>query len=231
LWDLIHPRGADSLVGAARTRLSALLSDDRLCKYHPGIPTDQRSPLNTWHSSEVEVARDLHYLGVGDDVMSMTRRKRLQYAEKFFVMAQDFQDLGYYTDAVHYYQKSIRMYPTPEAYTHLAWAFSFLGEYDQAIEFCKVAISLDPDYGNPYNDIGAYLLEKGDTDQAIPYLRRAARARRYDQHHYAHFNLGRAWERKHQFDKAMTEYKRAVEMAPDYEPAKNAYHRLIRMMN
>ncbi|MEW5702207.1 MAG: tetratricopeptide repeat protein [Candidatus Zixiibacteriota bacterium] len=163
--------------------------------------------------------------------MSMTRRKRLQYAEKFFAMAQDFQDMGFYADAAHYYRKSIRMYPTPEAYTHLGWAHSFLGDYDQAIEYCKVAISLDPDYGNPYNDIGAYLLEKGEIDRAIPYLRRAAKARRYDQHHFAHFNLGRAWERKHNLDKAAAEYKRAHELSPEYEPAKNAYYRLVRMMN
>ncbi|MBI3871841.1 MAG: tetratricopeptide repeat protein [candidate division Zixibacteria bacterium] len=163
--------------------------------------------------------------------MSMTRRKRLQNAERFFVMAHDFQNLGFYVDAAHYYKKSIRMYPTPEAYTHLAWAHSFLGEYDQAIEFCKVAISLDPDYGNPYNDIGAYMLEKGQIDAAIPYLRRAAKARRYDQPHFAHYNLGRAWERKHQMDKALGEYKRSWEISPDYEPARMAYFRLVRLTN
>ena len=163
--------------------------------------------------------------------MSMTRRKRLQHAEKFFAMAQDFQEMGYYADAAHYYRKSIKMFPTPEAYTHLGWAHSFLGDYDRAIEFCKVAIALDPDYGNPYNDIGAYYLEMGEADKAIPYLRRAARARRYDQHHFAHFNLGRAWERKRNFDKAVTEYRRALELSPEYEPAKSAYFRLIRMTN
>ena len=163
--------------------------------------------------------------------MSMTRRKRLQYAEKFFAMALDFQDMGFYADAAHYFRKSIKMYPTPEAYTHLGWTYSFLGDFDQAIEFCKVAITLDPDYGNPYNDIGAYLIEKGDVDRAIPYLRRAVRARRYDQHHFAHFNLGRAWERKSNFDRATAEYKRALDLVPDYEPAKNAYFRLVRMAN
>jgi tetratricopeptide (TPR) repeat protein len=33
---------------------------------------------------------------------------------------------------------------------------------DDAIAECKKAVELDPDLGNPYNDIGAYLIEKGD---------------------------------------------------------------------
>ena len=108
--------------------------------------------------------------------MSMTRRKRMQYAEKFLVMGHDFQGMGFYRDAAHYYRKSIKMFPTPEAYTYLGWIHSFMGDFVQAIEYCKIAITLDPDFGNAYNDIGAYLLEMGEVDRAIPYLRRAARA-------------------------------------------------------
>jgi tetratricopeptide (TPR) repeat protein len=161
----------------------------------------------------------------------MTRRKRLQNAEKFLVMGHDFQTSGFYRDAAHYYRKSIKMYPTAEAYTYLAWVHSFTGDFAQAIEYCKVAISLDPDFGNAYNDIGAYMLELGDVDQAIPYLARAAKTRRYDKPHFAHYNLGRAWERKRDFSKAMVEYKRALDLSPEYEPAKMSYFKLVRLMN
>ncbi|MEW5874056.1 MAG: tetratricopeptide repeat protein [Candidatus Zixiibacteriota bacterium] len=163
--------------------------------------------------------------------MSMTRRKRMQYAEKFLVMGHDFQTMGFYRDAAHYFRKSIKMYPTPEAYTYLGWIHSFMGDYTQAIEFCKIAISLDPEYGNAYNDIGAYLMEMGEVDQAIPYLRRAAKARRYDKNHFAHYNLGRAWENKREYSKAVSEYRRALELYPEYEPARMAFYKLVRMMN
>ena len=163
--------------------------------------------------------------------MSMTRRKRIQYAEKYLAMGHDFQGMGFYRDAAHYYRKSIKMYPTPEAYTYLGWIQSFLGNFIQAIEYCKIAIELDPDYGNAYNDIGAYLLELGEADESIKYLRRAAKARRYGRQHFAHYNLGRAWERKREFSKAITSYKRALDMQPEYEPAKMAYYKLVRMMN
>ena len=171
------------------------------------------------------------YKGPAGTIMSMTRRKRLQHAEKYFAMALDFMELDYYEDAAYYFRKSIKMYPTAEAYTYLGWAHSLIGEYDQAIDYCKVAISLDPDYGNPYNDIGSYLMDQGQIDEAIPYLRRATRSRRYDPKYYAHFNLGRAWERKHDFERAVSEYKRALDLNPDYQPAKDAYYKLLRMMN
>lgn len=161
----------------------------------------------------------------------MTRRKRLQHAEKYFAMALDFMDLDFLKDATHYFRKSIKMYPTAEAYTYLGWSLSLQGDYGQAIEFCKVAISLDPDYGNPYNDIGAYMIEQGNVDEAISYLRRATHSRRYDPRYFAHYNLGRAWERKYEYVRAVTEYKRALDLNPDYQPAKDAYYKIVRMMN
>ena len=163
--------------------------------------------------------------------MSMTRRKRLQYAEKFFVMAHDFQNMGYYSDAAHYYTKSIRMYPTPEAYTHLGWAHSFLGDFDRAIEFCKVAISLDPDYGNPYNDIGAYLVELGDLDGAIPWLEKAKQASRYEPRQYPYVNLARIYLRRGQWSGALQELKEAVRIAPRDPQARKLLHELLGRFN
>ncbi|NIO09761.1 MAG: tetratricopeptide repeat protein, partial [Deltaproteobacteria bacterium] len=46
-------------------------------------------------------------------------------------------------------------FPTAEAYTFLGWTYSFMGQLNEAIEECQRAITLDPDFGNPYNDIGA----------------------------------------------------------------------------
>jgi Flp pilus assembly protein TadD len=41
---------------------------------------------------------------------------------------------------------------------------------EEAIAECHRAIEIDPDFGNPYNDIGAYLIERGDLRGAIPWL-------------------------------------------------------------
>ena len=78
--------------------------------------------------------------------------------------------------AVSLYSQSIETFPTAEAYTFRGWAYQSFGRIDDAIEECKRAIQVDPDFGNPYNDIGAYLMAKGKLDEAIEWLEKAKRA-------------------------------------------------------
>src|SRR5437762_8933331 len=87
---------------------------------------------------------------------------------------------GDYDRAVELYQSSLELHPTAEAHTFLGWTYHFQGRIDEAIAECKRAIELDPDFGNPYNDIGAYLIEQNRFDEAIPWLERATEARRYE---------------------------------------------------
>src|SRR5262249_55410934 len=118
-----------------------------------------------------------------------------------------------------------------EAYTFLGWTYSFQGKLDEAIEECKKAIEIDPDFGNPYNDIGAYLIEKEDYDQAIPWLERAIEAKRYDSYHYPHYNLGRAYMAKGMMKRALEEFESALSIAPDYPLAGEAVDNLRRQIN
>jgi Tfp pilus assembly protein PilF len=59
-----------------------------------------------------------------------------------------------------------------------------MGRIDDAIAECHRAIEIDPSFGNPYNDIGAYLIAKGELDEAVPWLEKAKTAPRYDPRHY-----------------------------------------------
>src|SRR5208282_5322262 len=86
--------------------------------------------------------------------------------------------------AVELYTKSIEVFPTAEAYTFRGWAFEGMGRIDDAIAQCRRAIEIDPAFGNPYNDIGAYLIAKGELDEAVPWLEKAKTAPRYDPRHY-----------------------------------------------
>src|SRR5258705_11168859 len=100
---------------------------------------------------------------------------------------------GDYDRAVELYRDSLALYPTAEAHTFLGWTFHFQGKIDEAIAECKRAIELDPDFGNPYNDIGSYLIGLERFDEAIPWLERAIPAKRNDPRHFPHFNLGPAF--------------------------------------
>src|SRR5688500_1071155 len=97
----------------------------------------------------------------------MTDRDNILRAIELFKEAYQYLMEGDLETAVDYYERSIELYPTAEAHTFLGWTYSFQGKIDQAIAQCERAIQVDPDFGNPYNDIGAYLIEMGKHDEAI----------------------------------------------------------------
>lgn len=156
---------------------------------------------------------------------NLTQRKR-RIALGCFYEAYHAQLRRDYSMAIGKYQESIETYPTAEAHTFLGWTYSFLGELENAIEECHRAIEVDPDFGNPYNDIGAYLIAKGDYKDAVPYLEQALTAKRYRAYHFAHFNLGRAREYQGDVLNALRHYKKAIELEPGYMIAYKAIENL-----
>ena len=133
--------------------------------------------------------------------------------------------------AIDLYNRSIQTWPTAEAYTFRGWAYEGMGRIDDAIAECRKAIEIDPDYGNPYNDIGAYLMAKGELDDAIPWLERAKRAPRYEPRHFPYMNLGRLYAAKGMFTAAAAEFARAVEIEPNDRTSQQMLARLRAMLN
>src|SRR5205085_7966296 len=151
---------------------------------------------------------------------------REQRANRLFKEAYDLQMKGQLDAAVKLYKESIENCPTAEAYTFLGWTYSFMGRLDDAIAECHKAIEVDPSFGNPYNDIGAYLMMKGQVDEAIPWLERALKAPRYESYCYPHMNLGRAYESKRDWLRAKEEYRKAIAEKKDYTPAAQGLARI-----
>ncbi len=154
----------------------------------------------------------------------------LEMAVELFRKAYQLQMQGELELAISLYKRSLELHPTAEAYTFLGWTYRFQGKLDQAIAECKKAIALDPGFGNPYNDIGAYLIEKGKLDEAIPYLEQAIRAPRYEAYHYAWFNLGRVYFAKDMYSRARECWVKALEIEPEYKPAQEAMAKLKVML-
>lgn len=144
--------------------------------------------------------------------------------------ANQLQMDGELESALDLYKKSIALHPTAEAYTYLGWTYRFLGRLDEAILECKHAIELDPTYGSPYNDIGAYLLEKGAAKEAIPWLEKATQSSRFDSYHFPWYNLGRAYTELGQYKRAQECFQQAVDIEPDYSLARQALDKVKRMM-
>ena len=155
----------------------------------------------------------------------------LQQARILLERAYRSQMKGDFDHAVDLYERSLKIVPTAEAHTYLGWTYSMMNRYEEAIEQCLRAIELDPDFGNPYNDIGSYLLDLGEPAEAVEWLEKATKAARYETPHFAHFNLGRTHEQLGKYRSAIEAYDRALNMDPLFQPAHWAKMGLISKMN
>ncbi len=119
-----------------------------------------------------------------------------------------------YSDAQKKFQESVDLYPTADGYTFLAWMYSFDGRYKEAIELCKKAIEIDPDYGNSYNDIGCYLIQLQKEQDSIPWFEMAKKSKRYKPRHFPYLNLARLYLRKEEIPKAKQEFSGVLQFDP-----------------
>ncbi|HLL75243.1 MAG TPA: tetratricopeptide repeat protein [Pyrinomonadaceae bacterium] len=152
-------------------------------------------------------------------------------AVELFRRAYAAQQEDDYERAIELYRRSIAAYPTAEAHTFLGWVYSFQRRYDEAIDECLKAIRVDPDFGNPYNDIGSYLMARGDHYNCVRWFRRAIHAPRYEARAFPHFNLGRVFEQRGRLLEAARHYGLAVEEAPDFAQAAKALRSLQARLN
>ena len=125
-------------------------------------------------------------------------------------------------------RRSIEIHPTAEAHTYLGFAYRHQGRLEDAIAECERAIEVDPAFGNPYNDIGAYLIELGSSEDAIPWLEKSTHSERYESYQFPWYNLGRVYTAKEMYRKASECFQNALDIEPEYEAAQKAFDRLRR---
>jgi tetratricopeptide (TPR) repeat protein len=143
------------------------------------------------------------------------QRERIEKAGALIDAGLRAQQEGELDRAIEFYRDSIEVLPTAEGHTFLGWALSYQDKLDEAIDHCHRAIAIDPDFGNPYNDIGVYLMQRNQLDEAIPWLEKAKLAPRYEPRHFPYINLGHIYAQRGELFKAIDEFKRAAELAPE----------------
>ncbi|MGH7824090.1 MAG: tetratricopeptide repeat protein [Candidatus Binatia bacterium] len=145
----------------------------------------------------------------------MATQKDHQRAMELVQQAMSLQMGREFDEAIRLYKQSIALCPTADAHTYLGWAYSFQGKIEEAIAQCEIAIQLDPEFGNPYNDIGVYLIQQQRLDEAIPWLEKAKVAKRYEPRHFPYLNAGRVYLAKGMIQKALEEFRAAERWSPD----------------
>jgi Tfp pilus assembly protein PilF len=161
----------------------------------------------------------------------MSDEDRHRRATEVWQEAYAHQMRGELDEAIRLYRESIAICPTAEAHTFLGWTLSFQKRLDEAIEECQKAIAVDPDFGNPYNDIGVYLMQKGDLDGAIPWLEKAKHAPRYEPRQFPYMNLGRIYLRRGQWTQALREFEAGERVVPNDPEVRKMLHELLAKFN
>jgi len=161
----------------------------------------------------------------------MSDEERRRRAIEVWQEAYTHQMRGALDEAIRLYQESIAICPTAEAHTYLGWTYSFQKRLDEAIQECHKAIAVDPDFGNPYNDIGVYLMQKGDLEEAIPWLEKAKRAARYEPRQFPYMNLGRIYLRRGQWTEALRELEAGERAVPNDPDMRKMLHELLAKFN
>lgn len=200
--------------------------------FQPGLLEALRQLVGRGYSDEKEFLAALYSL-VPSPSSDREAAAILRIADRNFQRAVELLESAYrhhmagaMEEAIAGYRESLSRFPTAEAHTFLGWAYSFQDRYQEAIRECERAINVDPDFGNPYNDIGAYLISLGEYQQAIPWLTKATEAVRYEPRHFPWANLGRVYELLDEPERALENYLKAYEIAPDYPFAREAIDRL-----
>ncbi len=86
-------------------------------------------------------------------------------------------------------------------------------DYEQAIDFIKMAIIEDPEYATAYNNLGLVLGATDRHEEAIEALNHCLSLNSNDP--IAHYNMGCSLLELRQFDSAMASANKAVTLAPD----------------
>jgi len=161
----------------------------------------------------------------------MEERESLQQATDLWQEAYRHQMEGELDRAIELYRRSIAVYPTAEAHTFLGWTLSFQGRLEEATKECLRAIEIDPEFGNPYNDIGVYLMQQGKLEEAIHWLTKAKQAKRYEPRQFPFMNLGRIYLKQGRWWEALREFEGAVRAAPEDVGARKALHSIRARLN
>ena len=161
------------------------------------------------------------------EITNPTKLKAIEVFDSAYASQME----GDYDAAITLYKESIEIFPTAEAYTFLGWAYSFKGDYDIAIAECLAAISVDETFGNPYNDIGSYLIAKGNFYDCERWFKLAMKAPRYEARAFPLFNLATVYERRGNLLEAAKFYGLAIKEQPNYSQAYKALRKLQERLN
>lgn len=141
-------------------------------------------------------------------------------------------ELGYFYQqqmnpmAIDYYMNALSVDPNNvEIHYNLGKMYQDLGRADEAIQEYKTAIGLDPKHVPSLNNLGyMYLDDETKYEEAAQLFTQAIQAN--PDFVYSYCNRGVAYEYLEEYDKARADYKKALTLKTNFEPAIKGLNRL-----
>lgn len=131
-----------------------------------------------------------------------------------------------FKDALQTFVEANEVLKTAQSLTLIGWAHSLQGNFSKAKQFCFEAIKHDPDYGNPYNDIGSYLLSEGKIKESFSWFSLAKKAKFYLNREFPYINSAKAHLMMKNYKKALNEFSGALELAPYHKELQKTVNKL-----
>lgn len=136
-----------------------------------------------------------------------------------------FQKEGMYDKAIAYYSREAKLEPSPGLYGIIGLLYLRQEKYNEAIEFFEKALKMNGDFSAARTDsLAAYHLwasqciEDDKVDEAITILSRALK--QFPSSRVIYYDMGTAYDISGQYEKAMEQYRKALEIEPSFVAAK-----------
>jgi tetratricopeptide (TPR) repeat protein len=136
---------------------------------------------------------------------------------------------GDYDKAERLFQQALEQDPSvKEAYNNLSAIYGRRGDTERATQMCRAALEIDPHYVLARCNLSMHLLDEGDMEGAADILKPLADVKRFQAHDMAVYSYAQArlFLYQEEYEKARSFLEMALEVRPDYEPAKELLARL-----
>ncbi len=150
-------------------------------------------------------------------VEGLSADKLKELGEKYLVAGNMEQALKYLGDAEK------KTPNDPQIQYDFGLAYGAMRQPDKSLAYFQKALALKPDYPEAHNAMGALHAEQGRSEEAREAFNRALAVPTYKTPYFAHFNLGRLYEKEGNLTQAIAEYREAVNLNPQYL---SAYYRM-----
>ncbi|MFQ5882492.1 MAG: tetratricopeptide repeat protein [Candidatus Methylomirabilales bacterium] len=118
--------------------------------------------------------------------------------------------------------KAVEMVPSDPVY-HNALGIALMADrrLDEAIKAFEEAVRADARFSEAKNNLASVYMLKGNPEKARTILLEVLKDPFYPTPEYAYFNLAKIFEQQGKLDQAIREYRRALDIQPDYVEAHN----------